>query len=43
MDLSAVIVIIVLTVLFFGAIIWLGIHSRRTKPNETSSDPTEAG
>lgn len=38
MDLSAIIVIIGLTALFFGFILWMGIYSRRTKPEEEASN-----
>ena len=38
MDLSAIIVIIVLSALFFGALIWMAIHSRRTGSGELPAD-----
>lgn len=38
MDLSAFIVVIVMTALSFGFILWLAIYSRRTKPEEPDSN-----
>jgi preprotein translocase subunit SecG len=40
MDLSAIIVVVVMTLLFFGFIVWMAIYSRKTKPtSETRDDP----
>ena len=41
MDTSAIIVIIVLSGLFFGFIVWLAIISRRNEAEEISSETTE--
>jgi preprotein translocase subunit SecG len=41
MDLSAFIVIIVMTALFFGFILWLAIYSRRTNPEEPDASISE--
>jgi hypothetical protein len=41
MDLSAFIVVISMTLLFFGFIVWMGIYSRRTKPEEQDSGVSE--
>ena len=41
MDLSAIIVIIVLSALFFGFIVWLAFTSRRNEAGEISSETTE--
>ena len=38
MDLSAIIVILVLTALSFGALVWLEMSSRRRRPKEASAD-----
>lgn len=38
MDLSAKIVIIVMTILLIGFIVWMGIYSRRNAPKNLSSD-----
>jgi hypothetical protein len=43
MDISAIIVVLVLTALSFGAIVWLEIYSRRTQPKESASDQTGSG
>ena len=43
MDLSAVIVVIVLSALFFGFIFLLNIHSRRTAAKEADSKASETG
>lgn len=43
MDLSAIIVVLLLTALSFGAIVWLEIYSRRTQPKELSPDQTGSG
>ena len=42
MDLSAIIVVVVLTALAFGAIVWLEIHSRRTQRKEAAPEQTES-
>lgn len=34
MDISAIVVVLVLTVLALGAIAWMEIHSRKTSSNE---------
>jgi hypothetical protein len=41
MDLSAFIVVISMTLLFFGFIVWVAIYSRRTKPEEQDSGESE--
>ena len=41
MDLSAFIVIITGSLLFFGFIVWMAIYSRRTKSEEQHSDMSE--
>ena len=41
MDLSAIIVVILMTLLFFGFIVWMAIYSRRTKPEEQDSGVSE--
>lgn len=41
MDLSALIVTIVGTVMFFGFAAWMAIYSRRT--SESNQEPTESG
>lgn len=33
MDISAIVVVLVLTVLAFAAILWMEIHSRKTSSN----------
>ena len=38
MDLSAIVVILVLTALAIGAIIWMEIHSRRAQSDDASND-----
>jgi hypothetical protein len=43
MDLSAIMVVLVLTALSLGAIIWLEIFSRKTQPKELASDQTSTG
>lgn len=43
MDLSAIMVVLVLTALSLGAIIWLEIFSRKTRPKELASDQTSTG
>jgi preprotein translocase subunit SecG len=40
MDLSAIIVTVVLTVLFFGTFLWLSIQSRRKQVSQASSKQT---
>ena len=37
MDLSAIIVMIVLSALFFGFIVWMAVISRRPEAEETAS------
>jgi hypothetical protein len=41
MELSAKIVIIVLTALFFGSILWMAIYSRRTHSKDLPVNKTE--
>lgn len=43
MDLSAIMVVLVLTALSLGAIIWLEIFSRKTQPKELTPDQTGSG
>lgn len=43
MDMSAMIVVIVLTALFFGSIVWLNIYSRRTNAERVQSEAAETG
>jgi hypothetical protein len=38
MDLSAVIVVIVMTLLFFGSIVWLAVYSRKRQPKDETTD-----
>ena len=38
MDVSAVIVILVLTALALGAIVWMEMHSRRGQPETASAE-----
>ena len=38
MDISAIVVTLVLATLFFGAIVWLEIHSRKTHRANTTED-----
>ena len=42
MDTSAIIVIVVLSALFFGFIIWLAVISRRNEAGEISSETAES-
>ena len=37
MDLTTIIVLVVLTALFLGGILWMELHSRRTKPDDPST------
>ena len=41
MDLSAIIVVILMTLLFFGFIVWMAIYSRKNKPEEQGSGGSE--
>jgi len=41
MDLSAFIVVILMTLLFFGFIVWMAIYSRRAKLEEQDPDVSE--
>ena len=41
MDLSAFIVVILMTLLFFGFIVWMAVYSRRTKLEEHCPDVSE--
>lgn len=41
MDLSAIIVIIVLSALFFGFIVWMAFHSRKSDSETPSNDTGE--
>lgn len=43
MDISAIVVVLVLTALALAAIIWMEIHSRKTSSNESSSDAKSFG
>lgn len=43
MDLGTIIVVLVLTALSLGAIVWLEIYSRRTRPKESFPDQTGSG
>ena len=38
MNLSAVIVVIVMTLLFFGSIVWLAVYSRKRQPKDETTD-----
>ena len=42
MGLTTIIVIVVLTVLFFGAVVWMDLHSRRSKKEDMTCDASEA-
>ena len=41
MDLSAIIVVISLTALFFGFIVWLAVYSRKNDSQKSSDDIAE--
>ncbi len=47
MDISAIVVILVLTALFFGSVIWIELHSRRDLgkriPGQPDVDANEVG
>ena len=43
MDLSAIIVIVVLSALFIGFIVWLNIHSRRSNAEQILPETKESG
>ena len=43
MDLSALIVVIMITALFIGFIVWLGIYSRRTAAQKLPGSESETG
>lgn len=43
MDLSAITIIIVMTAMFFGAIVWMAIHSRKTGSRELPSEKSGTG
>ncbi len=43
MDISAIVVVLVLTALALAAIIWMEIHSRKTSSKESSSDAKSLG
>jgi hypothetical protein len=43
MDLSAFIVVILMTLLSFGFIVWMAIFSRRAKPEAQDSNVSDTG
>lgn len=42
MDFGTVTVVIIMTLLFFGAILWMAIYSRRNKPEVEASNVSES-
>jgi len=43
MDISVIVVVLLLTALFLGAVIWMEIHSRKTSSREPGRDATTTG
>jgi hypothetical protein len=43
MELSAIIVVVILTAMSLGAILGLEIYSRKTQPTEASADRADSG
>jgi len=43
MDISAIVIVLVLTALFLCAILWMEIHSRKTGSKEHDRDSTNPG
>jgi len=41
MDFGTVTVVIIMTLLFFGAVLWMAIYSRRNKPADEASKISE--
>jgi hypothetical protein len=43
MDISAVVVVIILTALFLSALVWMEIHSRKNSSRERPRDAKSSG
>lgn len=42
MDSGTITVVVLMTILFFGAIVWMAIYSRKNKPADAVSNVSEA-